>query len=879
MTTAINQKQIEDITFIGSGISTSFTLLHLLEKVKDKKEHPFLNITVIDKYGEFNTGIPYGKRSGFSVLLITSLRNFLPEPELSPFLKWLKLNKEWLIDEFKSEGGELSKKWVVDHATEIKNNEWEDLFIPRRFFGCYIDEKVKTTVDSLEKEKRLKVSYIASEVIDTRFRDDCWEVLYENTTPTITKKLVLSIGSLPTNPLWKNDTLLREENLLFINNPYKLELQRTLETIKTFLKDSKGKVRNAVIVGSNASGLEMLYKMNDDKGISDLIDTFTMLSTQGLLPDSEIDFQKLSNYSPGTLKSLQKKESLTAKEIADAVYKDLDAAERIDLGAASTVGVVSSAFGSLLGKLNKRELGNFACYHGNEIGRRQRVAGLHYSNTVKALKKKNRFQHIAGRFSDMKKNGNTYNLEYLDTASKKKMVTKHPVDIVINCVGGMNLYMDKIPELLKNMLQKGYISANDSKIGITVNNRMEASHNLHIVGPLLAGNVILDQAVWHVEHCGRIIAFSKVLSEHLIQPDIIKDKIALNVYDLTDETDKNHYQNIISEQWNDNPYYMLNYFSHHQKKDVGLIAFELKKNDESVAVMPMVKRKIPNTDFFDVISPYGYSGPIFKYNDDFSIPVKFWDLVDTWYRENDIITEFVRFSLNQNHKSYSGECFPTLDNVNGKLLGNFEDQWERFLPKVRNNYRKSLKYNLKIKFFDKNNIKEKHIRDFYTIYVNTMKRNDAQAFLFFSLDYFNNLVLSNPEKFVLCTVYNKKIPISTELIIVKDSYIHAFLGGTEEEYFHLRPNDFLRVEVIKWAIEMGKKNYILGGGVRNNDGLYKSKKALFPKDNDVMFYTGRKIIDKKKYQELNHKLLGAKVNNTEGEINDFFPIYRQVKVS
>ena len=33
----------------------------------------------------------------FSTLLITSLKNFLPEPELSIFIEWLNENKTWLM--------------------------------------------------------------------------------------------------------------------------------------------------------------------------------------------------------------------------------------------------------------------------------------------------------------------------------------------------------------------------------------------------------------------------------------------------------------------------------------------------------------------------------------------------------------------------------------------------------------------------------------------------------------------------------------------------------------------------------------------------------------------------------------------------------------
>ena len=64
-------------------------------------------------------------------------------------------------------------------------------------------------------------------------------------------------------------------------------------------------------------------------------------------------------------------------------------------------------------------------------------------------------------------------------------------------------------------MEKEYCKPNDSKIGFEVNQQLEASENLHIIGPLLAGNVFEGKAVWHVEHCGRIIWLSQMLSEKM----------------------------------------------------------------------------------------------------------------------------------------------------------------------------------------------------------------------------------------------------------------------------------------------------------------------------------------------------------------------------
>ncbi|MBQ4819547.1 FAD/NAD(P)-binding protein [Aquimarina sp. MMG016] len=509
-----NNTNISNITFIGSGISSSFTILHLLDSIEDGADNNKIRINIIDKYNEFHTGIPYGSRSGFSVHLITSLKNFLPEPELSKFIIWLNDNKEWLLEELKKDGGALSTEWISKHAEKIKNNDWEDLFIPRRFFGSYIDQKVKNRLADFRQS--VEVTYINGEVVDVDKQDNKYLLSLENGEIILSEKVVVSIGSLPVNHLWKKEDLIEEDHLLFANDPYKPELKETLYKIDKFSERLSDKKLNVLVVGANASGLEIMYKLNDLENIKSRINKFMFLSTQGLLPDAVVDRERKKSFVPFNLQALAEENDLTAKIIADAAYKDLDHADEIHLGAASTVEVVSKAFGGLLGKLNEEELKKFACIYGNDIGRRQRCAGFHYSKTIDDLKDEGRFDHIAGRFSNIIENDNgEYKLEYLDTASGENKMYKEPVHIIVNCIGSTNLTKKDVPSLLKNMIDKGYCKPNDSKIGLEVNDALETVENLHIMGPLLAGNIFEGKAVWHLEHCGRIIWLSQVLSQKL----------------------------------------------------------------------------------------------------------------------------------------------------------------------------------------------------------------------------------------------------------------------------------------------------------------------------------------------------------------------------
>jgi hypothetical protein len=59
------------------------------------------------------------------------------------------------------------------------------------------------------------------------------------------------------------------------------------------------------------------------------------------------------------------------------------------------------------------------------------------------------------------------------------------------------------------------VRVNASARGLEVDDTLQASENLYVVGPLMSGNVIAETPVWHMEHCGRIISYGGVLANIL----------------------------------------------------------------------------------------------------------------------------------------------------------------------------------------------------------------------------------------------------------------------------------------------------------------------------------------------------------------------------
>lgn len=283
-----------------------------------------------------------------------------------------------------------------------------------------------------------------------------------------------------------------------------------------------------------------------------------------------------------------------------------------------------------------------------------------------------------------------------------------------------------------------------------------------------------------------------------------------------------------------------------------------------IALDEKLEGKIKPGEYFDLITPYGYGG--------FLGNISNWDKLNRTYTEycmeNHYICEFVRFGLfNDYHEYYNGEVESRTHNVVRSLEMPLNEIWMDFKQKVRKNVKKADTYNLEIITESTDN----HIDDFLRIYNSTMERTSAESKYYFSKQFYDNLNTMKDNVMYFYVVYKGKI-ISTELVIYGAKNCYSYLGGTDREYFDVRPNDFLKYEIIKWAKEKGLKNFVLGGGYGEDDGIFQYKLCLAP-HGKYNFYIGRKVFDMGIYNKL-CQIRKVKSHNSELSNVIFFPEYR-----
>lgn len=356
----------------------------------------------------------------------------------------------------------------------------------------------------------------------------------------------------------------------------------------------------------------------------------------------------------------------------------------------------------------------------------------------------------------------------------------------------------------------------------------------------------------------------------------------LKILKIEENEGKQEYNNLISSLKISNPYCLLDYIDIFSNGLNHLICFYFYNDKTNASIlMPGYLKPISiqgrETSKFDFVSPYGYTGPFFTKDIEEADIHNFWKEVDNWYNENNVVTEFIRFDLSNNCLDYSGTIFPTMLNVKGKIIEQ-DEQWTLFDRKVRKNFNKAKRENLKAEVFYQS-VEDSKILEFFDIYMVTMKRTNAKESFFYTYDKFKRFIHGNKESCAICTVYHEDKAISSELLLLSNDSVYSFLGGTKEEYFDKRPNDFLKVEVVNWARRNKLCFYILGGGYGMEDGIFKYKRCFFPND-VVTFYTGRKIINCDIYNDLIKfsNEIRALSNLQELNKNDtsFFPLYNKI---
>jgi serine/alanine adding enzyme len=271
----------------------------------------------------------------------------------------------------------------------------------------------------------------------------------------------------------------------------------------------------------------------------------------------------------------------------------------------------------------------------------------------------------------------------------------------------------------------------------------------------------------------------------------------------------------------------------HREEVARLILFR-SQEDHALVTYPLFLRAASELSFetsvaheaWDAASPE-YTGPLATGPNTEAGGRAFRQIFDRYCQHNRIITEFAHL-----HPWRTAPGVHWLENVRPDreivyvdLEQSNTDLWQQSLTYAcRKNINRARRENVKVFSAEKPD----DICQFHQVYSHTMDRNRAQARYYYPLQFFMDFFEQMPDhaRFALAE-HDGKIVAGT-LFLHDDHDVYAYLGGAYHADQGVRPTNAVVYETICWAQEQGKKRLILGGGYKDNDGIFRFKASFSP---------------------------------------------------
>jgi len=311
---------------------------------------------------------------------------------------------------------------------------------------------------------------------------------------------------------------------------------------------------------------------------------------------------------------------------------------------------------------------------------------------------------------------------------------------------------------------------------------------------------------------------------------------------------------------------------HSLNKEGEPLLFVYKEGTLFIA-LPLIKREISESPYYDLTSVYGYCGPIS--NIDFSqvsevTSQNFKTAFTNFMEEEHCICVFSRLHpfLNQQN---------LLQNIGG-LKENGKTIYIDLTHSVQhqiNKYEKRLSRQIrslrKKGYHVKEATTQEEIKKFTEMYCENMDRLNASPHYYFDEQYFTNLLSTHKQENKLLLIYNGPQLICGALVLLSNNIIRNHLSATAAQYLNESPSKLLTDEISMMGRRLGKKIFHLGGGLGGReDSLYKFKSYF--SDLQIEDRVWCYINNTNAYQEL--------VTQAERNVDlnsDHFPLYRKSK--
>lgn len=339
-------------------------------------------------------------------------------------------------------------------------------------------------------------------------------------------------------------------------------------------------------------------------------------------------------------------------------------------------------------------------------------------------------------------------------------------------------------------------------------------------------------------------------------------------YLVLNTTEKERWNYYVKQSYAYDFYHTYDYHMMENCGDPFLFVYEQEK---LFIAIPLIKREIEASFYFDCTSAYGYTGPLS--NIDFShITAAVWE---------DFNAVFVNFLLSEKVVSLFTVLHPLFNQRNflkekhclhivGKTVAldlrqSIEEQRAQYRRPIRQKINQLRRNGFEVKLADT----PEQLKEFASIYRENMIKVGASDRYLFDSSYFEDFMNAKDYKTELLLAYYQNQMVAGAMVVLTGNIMQLHLAGTRNEFLRESPMKLIFDEASLLGRARDMHFLHLGSGIGGKeDSLFHFKRGFSECLFD--FITVRQIINEKIY----NKLVQDKLGNNEKPILDLFPLYR-----
>lgn len=304
------------------------------------------------------------------------------------------------------------------------------------------------------------------------------------------------------------------------------------------------------------------------------------------------------------------------------------------------------------------------------------------------------------------------------------------------------------------------------------------------------------------------------------------------------------------------------------------VAALISSQDNALLIPLLIHPQDSVCGWFDACSPYGYPGMVLVDPQRLDVLPAFAEAFYEQARRQRIVSVFIRLHPLLGPAAEALDCFGAVVSHGRVVYVDLSDGYDQALRNMRRNHRQDIAV-LRRRGFTCLVNDWTRLDDFIAVYRQTMLRKGADSRLFFDEEYFASLAaLGRDDKVILFIVLAPDRQIASGALLTATGQTASFfLGGSSARHLDMAPSKLVYDEMIRWAVEHGCRQLLLGGGLgAREDSLYHFKKGFSSATSP--FFTLRMVTARERFNEL------AAKRNSRGQFAAgfaeplFFPPYR-----